>query len=202
MAKIGSIAASELVTLDSLKEDVEKQLLDLEKNVIILIDGLDRLDSDELFETMCLIRNTTDFRNVAYVVTFDRDYVIQMLERKGIANPKRYFEKIFTTAVSLPSYEPHILVLLIYRELSKRYGKESIEFKAFSKYVTQVWSRTSSYILNDYIRTFRNAIRFTNHIIQDLEILKRNTLTYFTILFLQHVAFILWTIHRLRPVVC
>lgn len=179
LAKIGSIATNELVTLDSLKDDVEKLLIEFDRNVIVLIDDLDRLDSDELFETLRLIRNTADFRNVAYVVTFDRDYVSHMLEGKGIANPERYLEKIFTTTVSLPSYEPHILVLLIYQGLRKRYGGDSIEFRDLSKYITLTWSHSSSYILNDYITTFRDAIRFTNHIIQDLEILKRNTPTYY-----------------------
>lgn len=179
IAKLSSIISKELVTLDSLKNNVENILVNLEKNVVILIDDLDRLDSNELFETMRLVRNTADFKNVCYVVTFDKEYVSHMLESKGIVNSERYLEKIFTTTVSLPSYEPYLLVLLIYNELSKRYGSESIEFRGLSNYITQVWTHKSTYILNDYINTFRDAIRFSNHIIQELEILKRNTPTYF-----------------------
>lgn len=178
LAKIGSITTNEIITLDSLKDDVQKIISNLDKNVVILIDDLDRLDSDELFETLRLIRNTADFNNVAYVVTYDRDYVCRMLEGKGIVNSERYLEKIFTTSISLPTYEPYILVLLVYKELKKRYGEDSIEFKGLSNYITFTWSGKSNYILNDYIKTYRDAIRFTNHIIQDLEILKRNSATY------------------------
>lgn len=106
LVKFGSVASKEISTIASLKKKVEDLLIDLEKNVVVLIDDLDRLDSDELFETLRIIRNTADFRNVVYVVTYDQDYVSRMLEGKGIVNAERYLEKIFTTTVSLPTYEP------------------------------------------------------------------------------------------------
>lgn len=173
-ARISKIIGNEIATIDSLKSQVQGILTSLNRNVIILIDDLDRLDANELFETLRLIRNTADFKNVAYLATFDRDYVCKMLEAKGIANAEFYLEKIFTTTIALPSYEPFILVLLIYKEVRKRYGEDTDEFKALSPYIISSWSISSPYILNDYIKTYRDAIRFANHIIQDFEILKHN----------------------------
>lgn len=88
--------------LNKLKEDVEKGLKHLNKPIIVIIDDIDRLEKEELFEVLKLVRNTGCFTNLLYIVAYDEKYVTQQLKHKGIYDGKLFLEKIFITQVALP----------------------------------------------------------------------------------------------------
>jgi hypothetical protein len=67
------------------------------KPVIIFIDDVDRLESDEIMMVLQLIRNVANFRNTTFIVTYDKKYVLDTIKK-----PEKYLEKIFTTNYSLP----------------------------------------------------------------------------------------------------
>ncbi len=74
----------------------------MDKPVFVFIDDLDRLDSDEVFEVLRLIRNTADFSNVIYVVVYDKDYIVSVLKKMSIRDGSSYLEKIFPLELHLP----------------------------------------------------------------------------------------------------
>ena len=92
-------------SLDELKENISKKLANLPKKVVILIDDTDRLEGNEIFEILRLIRNTADFKNVIYIATYDKEYVTDVLKENKIKDPDNYLEKIFQTEVHLPKVE-------------------------------------------------------------------------------------------------
>jgi energy-coupling factor transporter ATP-binding protein EcfA2 len=92
-------------SLDELKENISNKLAKLPKKVVILIDDTDRLEGNEVFEILRLIRNTADFKNVIYIATYDKEYVIDVLKENKINDPDNYLEKIFQTEVHLPKVE-------------------------------------------------------------------------------------------------
>jgi len=69
----------------------------IQKPVIVFIDDIDRLESDEIMMVLQLIRNVANFKNTIFIVTYDRKYVLKTTEKTD-----RYLEKIFTTNLSLP----------------------------------------------------------------------------------------------------
>lgn len=89
-------------TLDQQKRQISEELKSLPKKVFVIIDDIDRLDCDEVFEVLRLIRNTAKFSNVIFIAALDEDYVIKMLHQKGVDNGKEYLEKIFPLEVRLP----------------------------------------------------------------------------------------------------
>lgn len=89
-------------SLCKLKENVEKGLKHIDKPIIVIIDDIDRLEKEELFEVLKLIRNTGCFTNLLYIVAYDEKYVTQQLKHKGIYDGKLFLEKIFVTQVALP----------------------------------------------------------------------------------------------------
>ena len=82
-------------SLNKLKENISDKLAKLPKKVVILIDDTDRLEGNEVFEILRLIRNTADFKNVIYIATYDKEYVTDVLKGNKIKDPSAYLEKIF-----------------------------------------------------------------------------------------------------------
>lgn len=105
-------------SLKLLKTDITESLRDSDKKVYIFIDDLDRLDSEEMFEVLRLIRNTADFPNLIYITAYDREYIESLLRNKGIEKAGQYLEKIFNIEISLPKTEDNQLEREFIYELS------------------------------------------------------------------------------------
>lgn len=104
-------------SLDELKENISKKLANLPKKVVILIDDTDRLEGNEVFEILRLIRNTADFRNVIYIATYDKEYVTDVLKENKIKDPDNYLEKIFQVELHLPKIEDYELLDTLIEEM-------------------------------------------------------------------------------------
>lgn len=115
-------------SLDELKENISDKLAKLPKKVVILIDDTDRLEGNEVFEILRLIRNTADFKNVIYIATYDKEYVTDVLKGNKIKNPNNYLEKIFQVEVHLPKIEDYELVETLMKDLKLQTLKEYVNF--------------------------------------------------------------------------
>lgn len=89
-------------SLAEMKRHLSERFAKLKKPVVVIIDDLDRLNSDEVFEVLRLIRNTASISNIIYLVAYDKDYITKILERKEISSPSAYLEKIFQLEIQLP----------------------------------------------------------------------------------------------------
>lgn len=82
--------------------DVNDKLKYRNQTLIIAVDDIDRLVKEEVLEVLKLVRNTANFRNIVYVVAYDRKYVEETLKECGISNSEKYLEKIFNVPFLLP----------------------------------------------------------------------------------------------------
>lgn len=148
-------------SLNELKENISKKLENLTKKVVILIDDTDRLEGNEVFEILRLIRNTADFKNVIYIATYDKEYVTDVLEENKIKDPDNYLEKIFQVEVHLLKTESFELWDTLMEEIKKQdqtgvyYDKKLIEgyFYVEKKFILQ--------ILTNYRKVKRFARQYT-----------------------------------------
>lgn len=76
-------------------EDLNKTFKRLNKKVLVFFDDLDRLQPNEVFAVLKLIRNMASFDVFNYIVGYDKDYLIEALEKNGIPNAEKYCDKIF-----------------------------------------------------------------------------------------------------------
>lgn len=81
---------------------VNEKLRYCNQTLIIAVDDIDRLVKDEVLEVLKLLRNTANFRNIVYVVAYDKAYVEDTLKEYGISNSEKYLEKIFNVPFLLP----------------------------------------------------------------------------------------------------
>ena len=147
------------MTVADVKNEIESFLTsDTMKPIAILIDDLDRLEADELFEVLRIIRVTANFKNVVYFVAYDKRHVDRMLEKRGMDSS--YTDKIFNVEITLPKTEKSVVVSVLRYEISrmvrlpeqKRMQMENL----FDCLISDVGQ------LHRYIYSFRDAKRFAN----------------------------------------
>ena len=103
-------------------EFLKKEIGKLRRKIMIFIDDVDRLDSEELIELFSLIRNSSlSFPNMSYILTYDKEYVASQLQNKFDAHTYRYMEKILQEEYLLAKITPEQLEEALRLEL-KRIG--------------------------------------------------------------------------------
>lgn len=152
--------------LSALRERLAKGLNLLDGNLYILIDDIDRLQGKEIFEVLKLIRNTADFNHIVYVVTCDKDYMLQSLQDQ-IKKPDEYLKKIFQLELMFPQYEGYLLTHLFNTELQSHthYG---VELQNQLNNLEMNLSEDKIYLM-DYIANFRDAKRLVNVFMLNLD---------------------------------
>lgn len=150
-------------TLESLKNKIEKAIsAEGAKPFAIFIDDLDRLEGDELFEVLRLIRVTANFRNMVFVVAYDREYICNVLNQsKNIERAEEYIQKIFHLEVSLPKFEEETLFDVFMEEFSRIYSLEEKDEVRFRSSILQLCN-SAEVSFTDFIPNFRQARRFAN----------------------------------------
>ena len=145
--------------LSALRERLSMGLNLLDGNLYILIDDIDRLQGKEIFEVLKLIRNTADFIHIIYVVTCDKEYVLQSLQDQ-IKKPDEYLKKIFQLELMFPLYEDYLLTHLFNTEL-RSHTHYGVELQNQLNNLEMNLSEINIY-LKDYIANFRDAKRLVN----------------------------------------
>lgn len=140
---------------DSINETIKSQDL----HIVVFIDDLDRLDHDETVEIIKLIRNTANFSYTTFIVSFDKDYLINALETKNYHNPEGFLEKIFQLEIPLPKVEYPIEDSYIHDKISNEIIQE--DQKEYHVYFDKGFVIQLGKPIN-LIETIREAKRFIN----------------------------------------
>lgn len=143
----------------NLYEQVNTEVKEIGKRLIIFIDDLDRLDKDEIVEVIRLIRNTANFSNTIFVVAYDRNYVINALKEHNAFNHTHFLEKIFQLEISLPHFQWHKIQLHLVTALEEMLPQK---YKYMAK---KYLGENNHYDINympDWIHTLRDVSRLVN----------------------------------------
>lgn len=151
-------------SLDELKENISKKLANIPKKVVILIDDTDRLEGNEVFEILRLIRNTADFKNVIYIATYDKEYVIDVLKENKIKDPDNYLEKIFQVELHRPKVEGSELWDTLKEEIEANFSNFNNEIKINYSNFSFNDRELVSQILSNYRQVKRFARQFTTYL--------------------------------------
>jgi predicted KAP-like P-loop ATPase len=143
--------------LMTVKFELKKALTALNRNVVVLVDDVDRLAADEIKLLFQLIKANSDFPNLVFFLFFQRDIVERALGRTiRTGTGKDYLEKIVQVPLSLPAIQRPLLEDLVHsklREVLVRRGLEpSFEWARFK----EMWQEG----LGGYFHNLRDAERF------------------------------------------
>lgn len=167
IAKLWEGASSK--TIEGSRDVIQKRINRIGKKVIVVIDDLDRLEKDEIYEVLKLIRNTAKFKNLIYVVAYDRKYICSTLNSKGIVDPENYLYKIFQMEVLLPMFEGDFIEKLLNEELKKQLDGEIQQnfLKAIANEINKAYHTKRS--VNCFLKNFRDVKRFANLMCLEIE---------------------------------
>lgn len=139
------------------KKALSEKFSKLPKPVVVVIDDVDRLERDEVFEVLRLIRNTADLSNVIYMVAYDKEYVTSVLKEKEIKDASAYLEKIFPVEVHLPKVEEHLVWKTLYKEIKTQSSVGDCFADSLFKHLTPDDKELVLKVLDNYRRAKRFA---------------------------------------------
>ncbi len=145
------------------------------KQIIIFIDDLDRLDKKEIIEVLRIIRNTANFNNVVYIVSYDKGYIQTAIKDFNEYNYKSFIEKIFQFEFTLPMYEHGVLRTEIKKQLEAALGEK---FQAQISRVVDTREYYGINFTNEIVKTYRDVIRFVNSLLFEIEAIQEEVFFY------------------------
>lgn len=138
------------------KNNLSKKFGELPRPVFMFIDDIDRLEREEVFEVLRLIRNTGDISNIVYVVAYDKQYVTCVLEEKNIKDAHSYLEKIFNVEVHIPKIEDEF----IWTDLKTEIDKQDCTGKNFSQGLFKKFKYEDRELILNVLDNYRRTKRF------------------------------------------
>ena len=176
VSKIGKFWISKpSLGLESLKKKVEECIVNLNKPVAIFIDDMDRLEKEETFEVLRLIRNTAQFKNIVYIVAYDRKHIEEMLHEKGIISSHKYIDKIFPLEIVLPKYETDIIPELLVKILKELLPQDILEdCTTLLNFINTYKYDNDDLLISKVLKNFRDVNRFSNNFVLSLNTIKKN----------------------------
>lgn len=106
-------------------ESIRDMLQTINEPLLVQVDDVDRLQTEELLALLKLLRNAADFPNIIYLVAADKEAMSQMLETKGIMDADEYLKKFFNFELLFPiddSYLSYLLREQVVGTLTHYYG--------------------------------------------------------------------------------
>lgn len=132
-----------------------------QKKIVVFIDDLDRLTSEEILEVLKLITKNAAFVNTVFVTAYDKDYINCILEKNLYVPQKQNFsDKYFSMEIALPEGNQQIRSTLLLKELTKLSQKGLIT-ACKENDVQQSFMAISIYV-ERYLLSLRDVKRFLN----------------------------------------
>ena len=164
-------------SIQAMKNEVGDLIAGKEKTIVVIIDDLDRLESEEIFEVLKLIRVTANFKNITFIVAYDRKYICEMLGKK-IQDADTYVEKIFHVEIALPKFDYSLLLRVLYLEIVRMTGMDSSRSNELWQAMHVQMKGDSQKLLHKYIKNFRNVRRLANVFALNYSFMSENSKDY------------------------
>lgn len=150
-------AKSHALTIPEMKGELTGMLAILPRPLLVVLDDVDRLSSDELKLLFQLLKGNADFPNLIYLLLLSLDHAEESLKQLG---GKGYIEKIVQVGFEIPRLERFQLDKLLGDEIER-----AMEAHGFlESFVSDGDRWTSLYTLGarGFFRTIRDVRRFAS----------------------------------------
>lgn len=149
---------------DELRQKIGDILRDSKKRVIVIIDDIDRLDSEEIHQIFKLAKNAGRFSNISYLLAFDQNVVAKALAQRYPEEPEigsNFVDKIVQLPLFVPPIDHEMLSQYIIDQINTIAAKHKLDNSAddVSRFGTE-YQR----LLVHQFTTPRKAIRYLNAI--------------------------------------
>lgn len=142
--------------LTDVKQDLSNSLKALKEPILVVIDDVDRLSTDEIKLLFQLVKANADFPNLVYLLLFQRDIVEKSLETITSIVGREFLEKIVQVGFDIPRIERPRLEKVFFAGLEKLLGDETVR----QRFNQQRWGNIFIPGLRPYFETLRDVHRF------------------------------------------
>lgn len=142
--------------LADIKKDILDALRTLKKPILVVVDDVDRLSTDEIKLLFQLVKANADFPNMIYLLLFQRDIVERSLEKLAPISGREFLEKIVQVGFDVPKIERSRLERILFTSLDKLLS-EGTDGKRFNQ---QRWQNMFIGGLRSYFKTLRDVHRY------------------------------------------
>ena len=141
--------------VDSRRAKVKRALAGIDEPVVVVLDDIDRLTTSEIRDMFKLVRLTSNFPNIIYIVAFDRVRVEEALAEQNISG-RDYLEKILQVAVDLPAVPAHVLN----RQVSDAIDSALSDVDNKGPFDENVWPDVFMEAIRPLVRNMRDVRRY------------------------------------------
>jgi predicted KAP-like P-loop ATPase len=141
--------------LSKTRSELEGALKKLGKEILVIVDDIDRLAPDEIKQMFRLVKAVANFPNVTYLLAFDKRVV-------GEVCGEEYLAKIIQIAFEMPLPDRHSLRNMLQRRLEKLLPKASqqLEGREWDAAYEDDFRNVDG--IRHFMRTPRDVVRLTN----------------------------------------
>lgn len=157
--KIITKKTSKKSTLNETRKALEKALIEVDKQIIVVIDDIDRLTNVQIRDIFQLVKQVADFPNVIYLLVMDRNVVQRALaEVHNLEEGNEYLEKIIQIPLELPVLSKSKLDDIFLKKL-----EDIIKTASYKVNIDQMyWNKVFSNCIGPYINNLRDINRILN----------------------------------------
>lgn len=155
-AALEAFSEARKLELHELKKELADLLRQLKTPLLVVIDDVDRLSTEEIKLLFQLVKANADFPNLIYFLLFQRDVVEKCLEKLLAINGKEFLEKIVQAGFDVPQIERRRLERVLFASLDEVMGRETIG----QRFKKQRWQNIFIAGLRPYFETLRDVHRY------------------------------------------
>lgn len=150
-------------SIEDARDRIQEILLSIPKKVVITIDDIDRLDTNELLAVLKLVKLTANFKNLVYLLSFDEGVVTKKL-RGEFDSDKNFLDKIVQKPFNLAKPSQRLLdeylesgIQAIFKEVGVTKEEDAAIEKDFGTFYQSALSKLFSNLRN--IKKYLNLLR-------------------------------------------
>ena len=143
-------------SLEAQKRELAGLLANLPRPVLIVIDDIDRLSTEEILQVFQLVKANADFPRLIYLLLFDREIVAKALDVISAKRGREFLEKIIQVGYHIPHASPATVHKVLFNGLNKFLEQPAIA-KHWEK---QRWLHHYPNCIAPYFLNLRHVYRF------------------------------------------
>ena len=156
LSLIAKVLQRKKESIKSNRDKICQELNKINAPILVILDDIDRLSTQEIRDIFKLVRLTANFPNVIYLLAFDRYRIEQALGEQGIVG-RDYLEKILQVAIDLPATPDHLL----YDQIPKEIEIALLDIKNTGHFDKNLWPDVFIEVICPLIGNVRDVRRYT-----------------------------------------
>ena len=168
IAGVGKFGVKSIVKMirnrDTSAEDILSQkkkvvsLLENQKNkILVVIDDIDRLSSEQIRQVFQLVSSVAKFPNTAYLLVFDKEIVVKALKKIQEGKGEDYLEKVIQMPIQIPEIQDEKLNAVLFKRLD-----EVISYFPNASFDVKHWQEIFAPCVFPFISNLRDINRLCN----------------------------------------